>query len=171
MLRTEEINCLHSQSGNFVVMSVETLDKICAKNNDYKPITTIPIKTFLAYYIDKLGLYDDISFLDLHGSEITVGVDEAFSVGTGGELFSTPIIGLDSTVHRRFLENGEKTLAEFAKEHRMFAPDLDKDSEAYETIIREYRDYVLKRVTRHNPVLDQALGISGFYKPWRAGDV
>ena len=66
MLRTEEINCLHSQSGNFVVMSVETLDKICAKNDDYKPITTIPIKTFLAYYIDKLGLYDDISFLDLH---------------------------------------------------------------------------------------------------------
>ena len=98
-------------------------------------------------------------FIDMHGKNIEVNIDELISVTEDGSTFIVPVIGLEPHRHKRFLDKNEKNINEFTSEHRFAKNGIYAGSEKSATVLREYKDYVLKKVTRHNPELDTALGI------------
>ena len=105
------------------------------------------------------SLLENTLFLDMHGKNIEVNIDELISVTEDGSTFVVPVIGLESHRHKRFLDKNEKTINEFTNEHRFAKTGIYAGSEKSATVLREYKDYVMKKVTRHNPELDTALGI------------
>lgn len=130
-------------------------------------LAVMPLKILMACIVDKLGLNEDdlaklqeqMVVLNLHGENIGADVYQSVSIENDGSTFKVPVIGINPEKHIRFLNDDEMTLAQFSRKHRCIRFGLKDDMPEADTIRREYKDYVLRKVTRHNPELDEALGI------------
>ena len=139
-----EVGSLHSSDGKLIIFTKDSINEICKSLN----IT----------YAELADIFKGIE-VDLHGKDVTVGVDEAVAIHKDGTTYMTPIIGIEIDKFQRFLENNEMTLLEYYRKHRLYKEGLDSNDPNYNRIISEYQNMIMKKDPRWNPELDIALNI------------
>jgi|694.fasta_scaffold00572_31 hypothetical protein len=139
-----EVGSLHSSDGKLIIFTKDTINEICKSLN----IT----------YAELADRFKGIE-VDLHGKDVTVGVDEAVAIHKDGTTYMTPIIGIEIDKFQRFLENNEMTLLEYYRKHRLYKEELNSNDPNYNRIISEYQNMIMKKDPRWNPELDIALNI------------
>ena len=85
-----EVGSLHSSDGKLIIFTKDSINEICKSLN----IT----------YAELADRFKGIE-VDLHGKDVTVGVDEAVAIHKDGTTYMTPIIGIEIDKFQRFLEN------------------------------------------------------------------
>ena len=139
-----EVGSLHSSDGKLIIFTKDSINEICKNLN----IT----------YAELADRFKGIE-VDLHGKDVTVGVDEAVAIHKDGTTYMTPIIGIEIDKFQRFLENNEMTLLEYYRKHRLYKEGLNSNDPNYNRIISEYQNMIMKKDPRWNPELDIALNI------------
>ena len=133
MIRSYEEGTVYTESGSIVVLSKEDFDAIAfALNTESSDL-----------------MYEyNATEVDIGVKDRYVGVDTVYAVHNNGYVSESVIINAYPEHFKRFLQKTELTFAEFSNHH----PDAPT-----------YLDYLEgRRIVpdpRHNPVLDEALGI------------
>lgn len=149
MIKATEIGTIYSDTGRVVMLSEQEARRVSHK---------------LDMSFDDMVQEHDAVVVNFGGAA-TFGVDVVDTVYEGGVVCPTVLVGLIPDEFIRFLNEGERSFAEYSTSHPAYVAGMERNSEPYRRVLHSYMNHVLGKevrspqASRINPDLDLFFGI------------